>query len=101
MIILGTGKIEQFAKKHSDAKKPLYRWLRIAESGKWNNFSDLKKTFASADLFKKSKAIYVIFNIAGNKYRLVTAINFKGQIVIIKVIMTHGDYSKDKWKGKL
>jgi mRNA interferase HigB len=101
MLILGKTKISKFINKHRDAKKPLYRWVKIAEASNWGNFNDIKKTFAHADLFAQKKVRYVIFNIAGNKYRLVTAINFKGQMAIVKVIMTHGEYSKNKWKDTL
>lgn len=101
MIIRGKSIIKDFIKKHRDAKNPLIRWLKIAENSNWKSFSELKKTFGSADLFAQNNLKYVIFNIAGNKYRLVATINFKGQIVIVKVLMTHAEYSKDKWKDKI
>jgi mRNA interferase HigB len=101
MIISGKSIIKDFIKKHRDAKNPLIRWLKIAENSNWKSFSELKKTFSSADLFAQNNIKYVVFNIAGNKYRLIAAINFKGQIVIVKVLMTHAEYSKDKWKDRL
>jgi mRNA interferase HigB len=41
---------------------------------------------------------YVIFNIGGNNYRMITKIDFNGNLVIVKIMMTHAEYSKDKWK---
>jgi len=101
MIVIGKDTLTEFYKKHSDARSPLLRWLKIVENCTWSSFADLKKTFGSADLYAQGGRHYVIFNIGGNKYRLVTAINFKGQIVVIEVIMAHMEYSKNRWKGKL
>ena len=81
MKIRGKKTLEKFSKKHNDARNPLQRWVRIVEISKWDNFNELRKTFASADLVVQKNIKYVIFNIAGNKYRLATTINFKGQLV--------------------
>ena len=101
MRVIGKDKLTEFYKKHSDSRKPLLRWLKITENICWNSFTDLKQTFGSADLYTQGTQHYILFNIGGNKYRLVTAINFKGQIVIVEVIMAHTEYSKNRWKGKL
>jgi len=42
-----------------------------------------------------------VFNVGGNKYRLITNIRYEGQQVYIKMVLTHGEYSKDKWKKQL
>jgi mRNA interferase HigB len=59
--------------------------------GDYRNFNELRATFPSADRV----APYVIFNIAGNNYRLVAGINFQTQTAFIKRLMTHAEY--DKW----
>ena len=101
MIVIGKDKLTVFYKKYGDARKPILRWLKITENSCWDSFADLKKTFGSADLYTQGNQHYILFNIGGNKYRLVTAINFKGQIVIVEVVMAHTEYSKNRWKGKL
>ncbi|MDD5459360.1 MAG: type II toxin-antitoxin system HigB family toxin [Phycisphaerae bacterium] len=101
MIVVGKDKLIKFFKKHSDAKSPVLRWLKTVEQSSWTSFAELKRTFGPADMLSGGERSYIIFNIGGNKYRLVTAINFKGQLVIIEIAMTHAEYSKDLWKGRL
>jgi len=76
-------------------------WFRVASSKNWENFSDLKQTFGTADLISKNKSKYVIFNIGGNNYRLITKIDFNGNLIIVKIAMPHAEYDKDKWKDSL
>jgi mRNA interferase HigB len=101
MDIRGKLVIEKFTAKHQDAEKPLSRWIAVTENARWGNFSQVRDTFRSADLFRKDGVVYVIFNIGGNKYRLVTEIAYDEVLVVVDVVMTHAEYSKDKWKGRL
>lgn len=101
MRVIGKDTLTGFYEKHRDARSPLLRWLKIVETSTWSSFADLKRTLGSADLYTQGGRHYVIFNIGGNKYRLVTAINFKGQIVVIEIVMAHTEYSKNRWKGTL
>jgi len=101
MTVIGKDKLIEFYKKYGAAKMPLLCWLKVTESSCWDSFADLKRTFGSADLYTQGGQYYILFNIGGNKYRLVTAINFKGQIVIVEMVMAHTEYSKNRWKGKL
>lgn len=101
MKVIGKLKLEEFWKRHPKAEKALRRWITITENAEWNGFSNIRNTFNSADLFKKENRRYVIFNAGGNKYRIITVVNFRGYLVVIKVILTHSEYSKEKWKAKL
>ncbi|MBN1807172.1 MAG: type II toxin-antitoxin system HigB family toxin [Sedimentisphaerales bacterium] len=102
MLVLGKDKLQDFWNKHNQAKKPLERWLSITENTNWDSWPKLKLSFPSADMVEaKSGNNYVVFDIGGNKYRLVTEIDFSGTLVIVEVVMTHPEYSKDKWKDKL
>ena len=62
----------------------------------WAKFPRLRKVFTSADWVKP----YVIFDIAGNKYRLIAEINFRSQTLFIRHILTHQEYAKGKWKKR-
>ncbi len=97
MRIISKVKIREFWQQHPGAVVPLKYWYRIAKDAKWQSFTDVRKTFASADSYK----ILVIFNIAGNKYRLITKIEYGLGIIYIGKVMTHSEYSKDKWKDEL
>ena len=43
----------------------------------------------------------MVFNVAGNKYRLITEVDYAGILVVVDMVMTHAEYSKDRWKGRL
>ena len=91
MDILNTKVIAKFIKKHPQSRKPLLRWIQHTEQSTWRNFADLRDTFNSADLIAKG---IVCFNIAGNKYRLIAEIDYKGAIVITDCVLTHAEYDK-------
>ena len=101
MNVRNTQLLVDFWKKHSDAKKPLMRWLDITRKTSWSGFTQLRNTFASADMVSTADTKLVIFNISGNKYRLITEIDFSGALVIVDCVLTHAEYDKDKWKDKL
>jgi mRNA interferase HigB len=88
-----------FAVKHPDSSVPLGSWRKIMEAARFTNFIDLKKLLPSADSVKVGTQSLYVFNIAGNKYRLIAAIHFKSQIVFIRHILTHAEYDKDEWKS--
>jgi len=68
-------------------------WYRIVKRNYFGNFGELRKTFPSVD---KVGAAY-IFNIAGNKLRLVAHIHFQPQRLYIREILTHKEYDVNKW----
>lgn len=59
------------------------------------NLADLRTTFPHADLVGNC----IVFNVRGNKYRLITKIDFQRQTIYIKFVLTHSEYNKDKWKA--
>jgi mRNA interferase HigB len=64
------------------------------EAAAWKNTTEVRATFGSAD-FVDGKAI---FNIGGNKYRLIAVISFEIRILSVEAILTHREYDKGKWK---
>jgi mRNA interferase HigB len=86
--------LQQFWEQHSDSKQALVRWFKIVRQAEFQDFSDLRTTFPSAD--KDGK--WIVFNIGGNKYRLITAIHFNRSKVYIRHALTHRDYDKGSWK---
>ena len=94
MRVLGEAVVARFAKKHSASLKPLQRFLGIARTADWPHFPALKQSFAAADYMSNGM---VIFNIGGNKYRLMATISFERQILLIEQILTHGEYSREEF----
>lgn len=86
--------LRDFAQMHPDANGPLQDFRRLIEAGSYANFAQLKATFASVD---KVGERYV-FNIGGNKFRLVSAIAFQAGLLWVKAVLTHHEYDKGAWK---
>jgi len=74
---------------YADAKAPILSWHAQVLKASWKEPVDVKADFRSASILKGSR---VVFNIAGNKYRLVTSINYPYGIVYVKFIGTHAQY---------
>jgi mRNA interferase HigB len=73
------------------AEQPLKAWFREVEHADWAKPADVKQAFRSASLVGNGR---VVFNIAGNKYRLVVRINYPYRVVYIRFIGTHGEYDE-------
>ena len=101
MHVRGKVVIADFVAEHREAGKPLGRWVSVVESSQWSNFAQIRATFRSADLVRQNNVNYVIFNVGGNKYRVVTEIDYRGALVVVDVVMTHAEYSRDRWKETL
>lgn len=92
MRILSLPTIKSFYENtpsYSDAKAPLLTWHGHVLKAEWVEPADVKADFGNASILKDGRAV---FNIAGNKYRLVTSINYPYGIVFIKFIGTHKQY---------
>jgi mRNA interferase HigB len=75
--------------KYADAEDPLRAWYREAKQAVWQTPADVKEQYRNASILKNNRTV---FNIAGNKYRLVVEINYTAQIIFIRFIGTHQEY---------
>jgi mRNA interferase HigB len=75
--------------KYADAEDPLRSWYREAKQAAWQTPADVKEQYRNASILKNNRTV---FNIAGNKYRLVVEINYTAQIIFIRFIGTHQEY---------
>ena len=91
MRIIKTKPLSDFWRIHPDAESGLRQWIAQCRASSWRSMTDVKEYARSADWVGNSR---VVFNVAGNKYRLVVAIHFKTGIVLVKFIGTHADYNK-------
>jgi mRNA interferase HigB len=76
---------------YADAREPLMAWHRQVRAADWATPSDLKRDIRSASVLKDGRAV---FNIAGNKYRVVVWINYPYRVVYIRFVGTHRQYDK-------
>ncbi len=74
---------------YGDSKESLEAWYHEAKRASWNSWADIKEKYGSASILKYNR---VVFNIRGNKYRLVAKINYEAQIIFIRFMGTHKDY---------
>ena len=95
MHIVSHKAIRIFCEKHGEATNALNYWYKVAKRATWNSFLDVKQSFNAADFV----APYVVFDVGGNKYRLIAEINFRRQVLFIRGIMTHKQYEKGAWKS--
>lgn len=79
------------AEGHGDSKTALERWYDIAEKAEWHNLSDIKVDFPSVDYVGNQ---HYVFNIKGNRYRLVVVVKFTIGHLFIRFVGTHGEYDK-------
>ena len=94
MNVISYKRIRDFTAIHSDAESSLKAWYTILRKGNWQNLAEVKQVFPSADLVQR----YTVFNIKGNKYRLVSRIVYRSQTVFIVAVMTHREYDRGRWK---
>jgi mRNA interferase HigB len=94
MRILGENTLQVFKRKHSTARKPLDKWEIVVSKGAWKSFSELKKTFNSADYIEGK----TVFDVGGNKYRVIAVVQYAVGLVIVSHVLTHEEYDKGKWK---
>ena len=92
MKLIGKKLLQEFKEKHADARSQIESWEAEAEEAQWQTPHELKGRYPKASLIKNQQ---VVFDICRNKYRLLTQINYKNSIVLIKKIGTHKEY--DSW----
>jgi mRNA interferase HigB len=91
MRVISIKWLNVLARRHPDAKPGLDAWFHEAEDAHWANPAQLKKQYATASILKNGR---VVFNVGGNKYRLVVRINYAYRVVYVRFAGTHGEYDQ-------
>lgn len=91
MHIISRKPLREFSEKHPPAKTPLDTWFADVSRVEWTNFADIRAAYGSADVVAGNR---VIFNIGGNKYRLVVKVAYKCGKVFVRFVGTHAEYDK-------
>lgn len=94
MHIISHAKILQAQGKHPDCSAALDQWYRLTKRVRWSNFAEVKACFPAVD---KVGDKYV-FDVGGNKLRLIAAIHFNAGKVFVRAVLTHKAYDKGDWK---
>ncbi len=91
MRIISRKRLKEFAARFPDAEAQLDAWFYETKKARWQTPPDIKEKYQSASILKNGK---VVFNICGNKYRVIVRIDYRCGIVFIRFVGTHKDYDK-------
>jgi mRNA interferase HigB len=102
MKIITESRVRGWAEAHLLAGPSLKCWHEISRAANWTSFQDIKKSWKSADYVKVgSGRPVVVFNIAGNNFRLIAAVHFNTGKVYVLRFYTHAEYDRNSWKKEL
>ena len=93
MKVIGRKVLDDLCRKHAEVRGQVGAWLTEAEEAQWHKPVDIKERYSSASLLEGDR---VVFNLKGNKYRLVTKVSYKNQVVQVMKAGTHAEYNS--WK---
>ena len=102
MKIIKRATLAAYWQRNPQAESGLLYWHKLAKKSRWTCLQDVRATFPHADAVEvASGRRVVVFNIAGNKYRLVTALHYNRQLAFTLMVLTHAEYDRGKWKDVL
>ena len=93
MHVISRRALQVFWEEYPDSGDPLKAWYKIIKATRYQSYSHLKATFRSVDKVGNK----YVFNIGGNKYRLITAIHFNTARVYVRAVLTHEEYDNGGW----
>lgn len=94
MHVISKKVLRQFWGKYPDSQIPLTRWFKILDRQSFSNFASLRSVFPSVD----QVGDLTVFNIGGNKYRLIASVHFNRDKIYVRHVLTHLEYDKGGWK---
>ncbi len=96
MRVISKRPIREFCECHPESKSTLEEWFHKVSRLTATSFSELRKTFGSADYVDG----YTLFDVGGNKYRIASVIHYDKQRLYVRQVMTHAEYDRDDWRKK-
>ena len=99
MRVISLKRLREFWERHSDAKAPLRAWFRTVRGAEWDSLRDARMTYPHADVVRTARGENLtVFNISGNKYRLIARIRYEYRLVNVRSVLTHAEYDEGTWK---
>jgi mRNA interferase HigB len=95
MHLIAISRLREAAAKFPDIATQIEDWNEIVKVVTWQNLIEVQQTYTSAEAVGN----FTVFNIKGNRYRLIVSINYSRQLVYFKYLLTHAEYDKDNWKN--
>jgi mRNA interferase HigB len=96
MHVISEKKLREFWANYPDAEEPLRAWRQLAEGSTWEKPDDVRALYGRrVDQVGK----FTVFDIGGNKYRLITVIHYNRGKGYVRAVLTHAEYDQGKWKA--
>ena len=95
MHLISTGKLKQSAFRYPDATKIIQAFCKTIKQAQWHNLIEVQQIYRDAEAVGN----FTVFNIKGNKYRLILDIDYSEQVAYFKYFLTHAEYTKEQWKN--
>ena len=95
MHVISKKKLRDFWERHSSSKSALEEWFKVLRNTRYSMWAELKRTFGDK-VDKVGK--YIVFDVGGNKCRVITVIHFNRAKVYIREVLTHPQYDEERWK---
>src|SRR5437764_12338502 len=95
MHVISRKALVEFWGEHPDAEAPLRGWYKVAKRAAWRELADVRADFGHADRVGR----LTVFDVGGNKYRLVAEILYDRRQVLIRAVLTHREYDEGKWRA--
>jgi mRNA interferase HigB len=101
MRLLGQARLEKAVKIHPDAKQWMTRWHENVSAAQWHDLRDVQQLYPATDgVMLRNRHVVIVFNVKGNQYRLLTLMDYPRQEIAFLELLTHAEYSKDRWKQR-
>ncbi len=95
MHIISKKRLREFWNRRPESETALRAWHQTVKHAHWNKFADVKASFRSVDIYERCH----IFDVGGNKYRIIAAIHYNTHRVFILCVLTHVEYDRGTWKA--
>jgi mRNA interferase HigB len=95
MRVVKRGALVDFWRRHPDSQASLESWYQVVRRADWRTPVEMRAVYGNADVVGRR----TVFNIAGNKYRLIARVNYETQRVFVLYILTHAEYDQGRWKA--
>ena len=93
--VISRRRLREFWDQHEDSAKPLRAWYKVARVASWASVAEVRRTYPHADPVNNC----TVFNVGGNKYRLIVRIHYEWQRIYVRRVLTHQEYNKDDWRS--
>ncbi len=93
MHVISQKPLREFWAEYPAAERPLRTWYKVVSRAVWETFADVRAQYPHADLVGK----FTVFNIGGNKYRLIAVIHHNRRKVFVRHVLTHAEYDEGNW----